>query len=155
MVDLIAPHGRPVLVVEDSDEDFDTAMEACRRIGVQNALVHAVDADAALRKLARGPAGAFAFMLLDFNLAGLDGLALLRHVRGDPALAALPVIVFTTSVNPRDRDAFYGAGANAYHVKSVRYDICLQTLETIFDYWLNRVALPGRMPAVHPNVISG
>jgi CheY-like chemotaxis protein len=94
-------------------------------------------------------------MLLDFNLAGLDGLALLRHVRGDPVLAALPVVVFTTSVNPRDRDAFYAAGANAYHVKSVRYDICLQTLETIFDYWLNRVALPGRMPAVHPNVISG
>jgi two-component system, chemotaxis family, chemotaxis protein CheY len=89
-------------------------------------------------------------MLLDFNLPGRDGLALLRQVRGETALAALPVVVFTTSVNPRDRDAFYAAGANAYHVKSVRYDLCLQTLEAIFDYWLNRVALPGHARAAQP-----
>lgn len=150
MVDLIEQHGRPVLVVEDSDEDFDSVREAALRIGIRNPLVRAVDADDALRQLARGAAGAFSFMLLDYNLPGRDGLALLRHVRGDPVLAALPVVVFTTSVNPRDRDVFYAAGANAYHVKSVRYDVCLQTLEAIFEYWLNRVALPGRIRACPP-----
>jgi two-component system, chemotaxis family, chemotaxis protein CheY len=154
MTDHDARRGRPVLVVEDSDEDFDTVAEAAQRSGVPNAMVHAVDAEDALRRLAGGAPGAFAFMLLDYNLTGLDGLTLLRHVRGDPRLVALPVVVFTTSVNPRDRDAFYAAGANAYHVKSVRYDACLQTLEAIFDYWLNRVTLPDRVPAAHPTGAS-
>jgi hypothetical protein len=58
--------------------------------------------------------------------------------------------VFTTSVNPRDRDAFHAAGANAYHVKTVRYDACLLTLETIFDDWLRRVAGPELIVAGHP-----
>jgi len=133
---------RPVLVVEDSDDDFDTVIHAATRANVHNRLLRAADADVALSLLAHTPVSALAFMLLDYDLPGLDGLALLVHVRHDFSPAELPVVVFTTSVNLRDRDAFCAAGASAFHVKSVQYVDCLLTLESIFAQWLNRTALP-------------
>lgn len=149
---------RPVLVVEDSDEDFNTVVEAAARARVGNRLVHAVDADSAQRLLAGdavgdtagetagNTAGGFAFMLLDQNLPGTDGLSFLKQLRLDPLLSRLPTVILTTSGNPRDRDAFYDAGANAYHVKAVHYLDCLRTLEEIFGYWLNSTTLPDMTP---------
>ena len=148
----------PVLVVEDCIDDFDTVVEAAARAGVGNRLVHAVDADSAQRLLAGdavgdtagetagNTAGGFAFMLLDQNLPGTDGLSFLKQLRRDPLLNRLPTVILTTSDNPRDRDAFYDAGANAYHVKAVNYLDSLRTLEQIFGYWLNSAALPDMTP---------
>jgi two-component system chemotaxis response regulator CheY len=134
---------RPVLVVEDSADDFDTVIQAASRANVHNRLVRAADADVARSLLATTPASAFAFMLLDYDLPGLDGLALLGHLRRDLILADLPVVIFTASVNPRDRDIFCAAGASAFHVKSVQHAECLETIASIFAHWLNRTALPG------------
>ena len=133
---------RAVLVVEDSDDDFDTVLASARLAAVANPMVRAVDADAAAALLTGHGAVDFAFMLLDFKLPGRDGLSLLRQVRLDPRVSHLPTIVFTTSSNPGDRASFYASGANAFHIKEVQYLACVQTLQAIFDYWLNRVLLP-------------
>jgi CheY-like chemotaxis protein len=127
------------LVIEDSEDDFDTVEMAASRLAPPPQLVHAPDADAAARALERA---AFSLVLLDINLPGTSGEALLGDIRRAPGTQLLPVVVYTTSVNPRDRDACYAAGANAYHEKCVRFDTCLETLEGIFRYWLTRVELP-------------
>lgn len=141
---------RPVLVVEDSDDDFDTLVSAAARANVNNRLVRAADADAARRLLATDTAGSFSFMLLDHNLPGPDGLALLDQVRRDGSLAGLPVVVFSTSINPGDRVLFLEAGAAAFHVKSVQYTDCLDTLESIFGRWLNGVPPPNDAAVASP-----
>jgi CheY-like chemotaxis protein len=120
-LDATATDLRPVLVVEDSDDDFDTMLIAAARANVSNPLVRAADADAARRLLATDTAGSFSFMLLDHNLPGTDGLDLLEQARRDGSLAGLAVVVFSTSVNPGDRALFLAAGAGAFHVKSVQY----------------------------------
>ena len=142
MNDLLRDYGHQVLVVEDCDEDFDTVMEAARLGGVRHQLVRAASVDEARACLAAAEPGAFAFMLLDCSLPGEDGLALLQEARRDARHASLPVVVLTTSISPRDRNAFYAAGANAYHGKSVRYDESLDTLQHLFSYWLRQVILP-------------
>jgi len=128
--------------VEDSDDDFDTVLEAARRALIRNRLVRADSAEAGRVLLAEQAAHPFAFVLLDCSLPGEGGLAFLQSLRSDPATALLPAVVFTTSNNPRDRDAFYAAGANAYHVKKVGFDDCLEALDAIFRYWLSGTVLP-------------
>ena len=134
---------RPVLVVEDSDDDFDTVTHAARLARLSNRLVRAIDAADALDAITLHPQGFFAFVLLDYNLPGVDGLAFLYEIRLDCSARQLPVVVLTTSVNPQDRDVFRDAGANAFHVKSVEHTECLRTLESIFERWLNVAAMPG------------
>lgn len=67
----------------------------------------------------------------------------LAEIRADEVLHPLPIIVLSTSSNPRDVEHCYRGGANAYHVKPMRYDDHLQLLQGLVVYWLATVLLPG------------
>jgi CheY-like chemotaxis protein len=56
-------------------------------------------------------------------------------------LKEIPLVVLTTSANPKDVAFCYQAGANAYHVKPVRHDQYLLLLRSLLHYWLARVTL--------------
>ena len=135
----------PVLVVEDSDEDFDTVLTAARLAGIQHEIRRVLTGDDCLRML-RGTAGhpitQVALVLLDLNTPHGDGRSALEHIHADPQLNAIPVVVLSTSANPRDVDFCYGHGANAYHVKPVSHSEHLLVLRTLLNYWLGSVVLP-------------
>jgi hypothetical protein len=63
-------------------------------------------------------------------------------IQAHGALLVLRPVVFSTSADPRDLAFCYTAGANAYHVKPVRYPDHLLLVIEILTYWLGRVALP-------------
>lgn len=139
------PHpDRPVLVVEDSDEDFDTLCEAVERSGLVYPLCRATTGEGCLTLLRGEGVAAIrpALVLMDLNTPGTDGREVLAAIKADPALRDLPVVVVTTSANPKDLAFCYHAGANAYHVKPVRYGDHLQVLRDVLGYWLGCVALP-------------
>lgn len=139
---------RAVVVVEDSDEDWDTACLAARPGGFEHRLIRAPDGDTCLALLRAGHAPhkaaalAPALLLLDLSLPGQDGRQVLLQIKHDAGLAALPVVVLTTSSNPRDVQACYAAGANAYHVKPLRHSDHLALLRGLFTYWLVDAVLP-------------
>jgi CheY-like chemotaxis protein len=135
----------PVLVVEDSDEDFDTVLTAARLAGIQHEIHRVLTGDDCLRLL-RGTAGhpitQVALVLLDLNTPHGDGRSALEHIHADPQLHAVPVVVLSTSANPRDVDFCYGHGANAYHVKPVSHSEHVLVLQTLLNYWLGSAVLP-------------
>jgi CheY-like chemotaxis protein len=140
---------RSVLVVEDSDEDWDTACEAARKAGFDGLLERARDGDACLERLHRphadphaADAALPALVLLDLNLPGVGGREVLAAIRGDERLRALPVVVCSTSSDPGDIDACYAGGVNAFQVKPLRHGEHLQALDTLFVYWLATATLP-------------
>lgn len=135
---------RTILVVEDSDDDWDTVVQAGRTIGIEQRLSRAVDGSACLDLLRGSRALPLmpVFLLLDLNLPGVHGRDVLLAIKGDRRLKALPVIIVTTSSNPRDVSACYRAGANAYHVKPLRYPAYIQLMHALFDYWLAAAHLP-------------
>jgi CheY-like chemotaxis protein len=141
----LAP-GRPVLILEDSDEDFDTAEEALGRAKLSNTLQRATTGDVCLALL-RGEGAPPAFVLLDLGTPGLDGRDALREIRADQRLSSLPVVVLSSSASPRDVEACYRAGASAYHIKPTRYSKHRELLVAIFEYWLGHVVTPERIPA--------
>jgi two-component system, response regulator len=135
----------PVLVVEDSDEDFDTILTAARLAGVRQEIRRVMTGDECLLMLggASGhPKGQVALVLLDLNTPHGDGRHALEHMAADAQLRAIPLVVLSTSANPRDVDFCYAHGANAYHVKPVSHSEHLQVLQTMFAYWLGPVVLP-------------
>ncbi len=135
--------GERILVVEDSDEDFDTVEEAARRTGLSLDVVRVADGDAAVERLSQKDAHSFRLVLLDNNLPGAtSGYDVLVHLRSHPELRHLPAVMFTTSSNPRDCLACHRAGVNAYHIKDIQFHACLETLNHIFDYWLKRAVAP-------------
>jgi len=138
---------RPILIVEDSDEDYDTAVTAIARVGVPNPVLRARDGDECLELLAAAAKAAaseaFALVLLDLSLPGTDGRDVLRGLREIQTLRRVPVVVLTTSGSSRDCDACYEAGANAYHKKPVQFEEHLAVLEEIFRYWCRHVVLPA------------
>lgn len=136
----------PILVVEDFDEDFETVLEAARRAGVKNEIRRANSGDECLKLLresAQHKNLSPALVLLDMNTPKGDGREVLHDIKQDALLRALPVVVLSTSDNSLDLDFCYTHGANAYHVKPLRYTDHLQVLEQIFGYWLTSVVLPG------------
>jgi CheY-like chemotaxis protein len=137
---------RHILVVDDSDADFETVQDAARRSGRLNPVLRASSGTECLRLLRdaqRSRDGLPVLVLLDLNTPGDDGRDALREVRSDPVLGTLPVVVVSASANPRDLQFCYANGANAYHVKPTAHAMHLKLLQEILDYWLGSVVLPA------------
>jgi two-component system, response regulator len=133
-----------VLVVEDSDEDYATVMDAAHAILIPHRIRRAVSADDCMSQLLHGePAHVGpALVLLDLNLPHGDGREALNLIKKDLRLSRLPTVVLSTSTSPRDVEYCYTNGANAYHLKPVSHPAHLQVLQDIFRYWLVCAALP-------------
>lgn len=132
------------LVVEDSDEDFDTVMEAATKSGLHLSVRRAATGGECIDLLKESPAPSV--ILLDLNTPGADGREALAHIKSSEALKKVPVVVLTTSANPRDLTFCYDKGANAYHMKPVRYPEHLDLLTDVFQYWVGRVMISHKPP---------
>jgi two-component system response regulator len=141
---------RPILVVEDSDDDYETTFRGLTRAGVLNMDIRRCeDGQEALDYLFRR--GVYrdkelsprpGFILLDLNLPGKDGRAVAREVKSDPSLSKIPLIILTTSDDERDIEECYALGANSYVRKPVKLESFFDALERIKDYWFEVVILP-------------
>jgi CheY-like chemotaxis protein len=148
-----------ILLVEDSDEDyaaFYRVFTQAARVGDHLNLVRCTKGDEALDYLhGRGrfaaPARATtpALILLDLNLPGADGRAVLAKIKADDRLRAIPVVIFTTSSNPRDVQECYAGGANSYVVKGVDYAHFKRSIQLLAEYWLTVNTYPHSVEARH------
>ena len=139
-----------ILVVEDSDEDFAAfkrIMQKTCKLDVP--LIRCLDGDDALDFLYR--MGAYAshessklpgLIVLDLNLPGTDGLEVLMQIKQDECLKTIPVVVFTTSSNPKDIQVCYRFGVNSYLLKPTDIEQLKTSLRLFFDYWFKVAVLP-------------
>ena len=140
-----------ILVAEDSDEDFEILAWACAEADMKNPLVRARSGEDVIRIMrARLDSDDELplLIILDLNLIGMGGQDVLKTLKNDERLRKVPVIVLSTSDNPRDVEACYQEGANAYSVKPLDLDRFVAFARQIKAYWLDFVILPrrGRQP---------
>jgi CheY-like chemotaxis protein len=140
---------KPLLVVEDSDEDFEIIDRCLRRAGYDGPLTRCQTGDQTLDYLHRRglfadpePWARPAMMLLDINLPGIDGRTVLTRVKTDPSLRSIPVIVLTTSRDERDIDLCYRAGANSYVAKPVDIEGFSRAMSRLRAFWFEQSILP-------------
>jgi CheY-like chemotaxis protein len=145
---------RPILVIEDADEDFDVLSSSLRRADVPNEILRCAtgrEISTYMGTVTGQPASRCpAIILLDLNLPGADGRKVLRDLREHPLLRAVPVIILTTSAQPSDVEACYRLGASGYMVKPVDLHEFESMVRQMSDYWLCCVTLP-KYPHVYTN----
>lgn len=119
--------GIRALVVDDSLALRRSVMYALQRLG-DVVCIEAGDGAEAIKKLS---AGTFDLVLTDINMPLLDGLKLISHIRADPAISQLPIIVITTESAEADRERALKLGADAYLVKPVKAQDVLDAVQNL------------------------
>ena len=78
-----------------------------------------------------------ALVLLDLKMPGMDGLDVLRAMRGNALLSPIPVVVVTHSDLESDKEACYTAGANSFLHKSVDMDRFAIQIRKVLEKWMS------------------
>ena len=141
-----------ILIADDSGDDTDFALDALIEVNLGNQVRITRDGVEALDFLYRQ--GAFAarngpdpaVLLLDINMPRLNGLEVLRRMKSDPALARIPVVMFTSSSVLRDLHEARDLGAVAYIVKPVDFKSFSNAIKTIGQFWTVLNILPSTEP---------
>ncbi|HVO22306.1 MAG TPA: response regulator [Candidatus Margulisiibacteriota bacterium] len=118
-----------ILLVEDDDGHARLLEKNLRRGGIINHLVRVADGQEAIDYVSR--TGAYqdtsvypdpSVVLLDVRMPRLDGFEVLLHLKSDPSLMKIPVIMLTSTDNQNEINRAYELGANGYVVKPVGMD---------------------------------
>ena len=132
---------RTILLAEDSLADAEMAIDALREANLANPIVHVEDGVEALDYLLQRGAhagredGLPAVLLLDIKMPRMDGLEVLKHIRGDEKLKHLPVVILSSSREESDLARSWDLGVNAYVVKPVDIDQFFQAVKTLGTFW--------------------
>ena len=140
---------QPLLIIEDSDEDFTALTRMMSKANIFNPVYRCEDGEEALdflyhegeytdKSLSPRPS----LIVLDLNLPGTDGREVLAELKSDRNLQTIPIVVFSTSSNPKDIDACYRCGISGYIVKPMDTQRLNQLVQTFLAYWFNVVELP-------------
>lgn len=131
-----------ILLVEDINADAILLREALIDAGLGGDLVVAGSGRDALDLLQAGQTLP-QLVLLDLDLPGVSGRKVLEDIRADPRLAALPVVVLSTSNSPADVAFAYSHNANAYVRKPNGFEALSAVARSIRDFWTRAATLPS------------
>jgi two-component system response regulator len=132
-----------ILLIEDNAQDLELALRAFRKSNLSNQIQVARDGAEAMefifsegvhagRKIEDGPK----VILLDLKLPKVDGLEVLRRIKGDDRTKSIPVVVLTSSKENSDVTECYRLGVNSYIVKPVNFEQFVAAVQELGMYWL-------------------
>jgi DNA-binding response OmpR family regulator len=132
-----------VLLIEDNVNDVELTLRALRKNNFANKIHVVSDGEEALeyffatgqysgRDLNATPK----LVILDLKLPKVDGLEVLKRVKGDERTKMIPVVILTSSKEESDIIAGYKLGANSFIVKPVDFEKFIATIKELGMYWL-------------------
>ncbi len=143
-----------ILLADDDADDRLLTREALDENRLANDLREVSDGTELLDYLHRrgayaapGAAPRPGLILLDLNMPKMDGREALEHIKADPELRTIPIVVLTTSQVEEDIYRTYDLGVNSFISKPVTFVGLVAAMQAIGRYWFEIVDLP---PGLRP-----
>ena len=138
------------MLVEDDDNDVRITQRALKKGRLDNKISIARDGQEALDYLNHRPPfddiEQFpdpGLILLDINLPKINGIDVLRAIKGDIRLRRIPVLMLTTSTRREDVAAAYAHGANGFICKPIEFARFVRAITDLNEYWTTLAQIPG------------
>ncbi|CAG0928950.1 Response regulator rcp1 [Thermoflexales bacterium] len=136
-------HSVEILLVEDNPNDVELTLHALKKNNISNRVHVARDGAEALDFLfgtgsspVHNVDNVPKIILLDLKLPKVDGLEVLKRVKGDPHTRLIPIVMLTSSREERDVITSYNLGVNSYIVKPVDFQQFTEVVRELGLYWL-------------------
>ena len=132
-----SPREVTILIAEDDDGHAELIREHLQDSGIHNPMIRFANGQEIWDFLSRagsGPHREFKkayLLLLDIRMPKMDGVEVLRRIKDDPMLRAMPVIMLTTTNDPREVQECYNLGCNSYITKPVNYEQFAEALKRL------------------------
>jgi CheY-like chemotaxis protein len=81
-------------------------------------------------------------ILLDLYLPKLNGIDALQAIKADPDLRRIPIVILTSSKSEVDIRRSYELGASSYLTKPMTFELLVEAVNTLGEYWFDIVELP-------------
>src|SRR5690242_17797883 len=126
-----------IVLAEDDDGHATLIQRNLERVGLVNGFARLKDGQEALDFLfaegayAGRPVGETTLLLLDINMPRVDGIEVLRRLKADPRTAGMPVIILTTTDDPREIERCYRLGCSVYITKPVDYQAFIDAIHRL------------------------
>jgi len=140
-----------VLIADDDEDDRLMIKDAFADSGLKNPLIFVDNGEELMHylkhteKYSRLPEVQLpALILLDLNMPKKDGREALAEIKNDQALKTIPVVVLTTSNSKEEINRIYSLGANSFIVKPNSFDLLINIIKTLKQYWFDVIELPSR-----------
>lgn len=133
---------KQILLVEDDNNDAELTIKALKESNIANQIIRVEDGEEAINYLkCEGKYQSRqnlhpALILLDLKLPKINGLEVLKTIRGNEALKYIPVVVLTSSREEQDLIRSYELGVNAYVVKPVDFQQFALAIKELGIFWL-------------------
>ncbi len=138
--------GKRILLVEDNQGECELLQEAIARQGFSESTMALHDAESAVampQAQASSPRPTLPqLIILDLHLRDMTGIEFMHRLRADARLPLIPIVMLTTSENPRDIRACYEAGASAYIVKPGTFEELSVLAHDLCRHWLHWNRIP-------------
>jgi len=138
-----------ILLVEDNDDDVELTLRAFRKSDLVSTVTVVRDGVEALDYLlatgeyaSRNPEVMPDLVLLDIKLPRVDGVQVLKRLRSHPRTKLIPIVILTSSAEPKDLLTCYTLGANSYVRKPIDFQQFTHALHQIGSYWLQTNQAP-------------
>jgi CheY-like chemotaxis protein len=138
-----------ILLVDDDSRDVELTLAALEENHLANKVTVAKNGEVALDYLYRRgkfetrDGGHPIVVLLEFKMAKIDGLEVLKTIKADENLKVIPVVLLTSSAEAQDLIHFNESGLSAYLRKPVDFSEFMQAVRQIGLFWAAVEQPPG------------